>query len=131
MALGLIDADWTAWYRLFSRERFDEARLAQCLFQETLAHVLPSEPYVVGIDSTQIPRSSMKMPGAGWLKAPRTPPFRPGIHRAQRFENGSWLTPQEDGFSRAVPLRFLPIPTEKVVPSDAAPCREWEGGCAF
>lgn len=131
LALGLTDADWSAWYRLFSRERFDEEQLARCLFQETLAHVDSSQPYVVGIDGTQVPRSSVKMPGTSWLKAPRTPPFRPGIHRAQRFLDGAWLTPLEAGYSRAVPLRFLPILPEKAVPADASPCREWEGGLQF
>lgn len=131
LALGLTDADWSAWYRLFSRERFDEERLAHCLFQETLVHADPSQPYVVGIDGTQVPRSSVKMPGTSWLKAPRTPPFKVGIHRAQRFLNGAWLTPLEAGYSRAVPLRFLPILPEKAVPADASPCREWEGGLHF
>lgn len=131
LALGLTDEDWTAWYRLFSRERFDVEQLSHCLFQETLMHADPSQPYVVGVDGTQIPRSSEKMSGTCWLKAPRTPPFRVGIHRAQRFLNGAWLIPLEDGYSRAVPLRFLPILPEKAVPADVPPCREWEGALYF
>lgn len=131
LALGLTDADWSAWYRLFSRQRFDEERLAQCLFRETLAHVDPQQPYVVGVDGTQVPRSSLKMPGTSWLKAPRTPPFRVGIHRAQRFLHGAWLVPQESGYSRAVPLRFLPIFPEKAIPAEGPACREWEGGLAY
>lgn len=131
LALGLTDADWSAWYRLFSRARFDEERLAQCLFQETLVHVDPSQPYVVGMDGTQVPRSSQKMPGTSWLKAPRTPSFRVGIHRAQRFLHGAWLTPQEAGYSRAIPLRFVPILPEKAVPASVPPCREWQGGMQF
>jgi hypothetical protein len=132
MALGLTDADWSAWYRLFSRERFDEEHLAHCLFGETLEHVDVLQPYVVGVDGTQVPRSSMKMPGTSWLKAPRTPPFRVGIHRAQRFLQGAWLTPVEAGYSRAVPLRFLPIFPEKAIPAASVPpCREWEGGLAY
>ena len=131
LALGLTDADWSAWYRLFSRERFDEERLAQSLFWETLVHVELTQPYVVGMDGTQIPRSSQKMPGTSWLKAPRTPSFRAGIHRAQRFLHGAWLTPQEVGYSRAIPLRFVPILPEKAVPADTPPCREWQGGLQF
>jgi len=131
LALGLTDADWSAWYRLFSRERFDEEQLARCLFRETLGHVDPSQPYVVGMDGVQVPRSSLKMPGTSWLKAPRTPPFRVGIHRAQRFLHGAWLTPVEAGYSRAVPLRFLPIFPEKAVPATVPPCREWQGGLAY
>jgi hypothetical protein len=131
LALGLTDADWSAWYRLFSRERFDEERLAQCLLGETLVQVDSAQPYGVGMDGMQVPRSSVKMPGTSWLKAPRTPPFRPGIHRAQRFLHGAWLTPLEAGYSRAIPLRFLPIFPEKAVPAQVPPCREWEAGLSY
>jgi hypothetical protein len=85
LALGLTDGDWSAWYRLFSRGRFEEEQLANCLLAETLAHVTVEEAYVIATDGVQIPRSSRKMPGTSWLKAPRTPVFRVGIHRAQRF----------------------------------------------
>lgn len=131
LALGLTDADWTAWYRLFSCERFDEERAAACLMAETVIHVPVDEPYVVAPDGVQIPRNSRKMPGTSWLKAPRTPVFRVGIHRAQRFVHGAWLTPIVDGFSRAIPLRFLPAFPEKAVPSVAEPCREWQAGLRF
>lgn len=128
LALGLTDADWSAWYRLFSRKRYDEEGLAHCLFGEVLQHVPAVQPFVVGMDGMQIPRSSVKMPGTSWLKAPRTPPFRMGIHRAQRFLHGAWLTPVEAGYSRAVPLRFLAIPPEKAVPGQTSPRPEWQGG---
>ncbi len=131
LALGLTDADWSAWYRLFSRERFSEEQLARCLFEETLAHVPPSELYVVSIDGMQVPRSSMKMPGTSWLKCPRTPPFKVGIHRAQRFLDGAWLVPQEAGYSRAIPLRLLPILPEKAVQANVPRSSECEGGARF
>jgi len=131
LALGLTDADWSAWYRLFSRPRVDEEQLAQCLLAETLVHTLADEPYVVAADGVQIPRNSRKMPGTSWLKAPRTPVFRLGIHRAQRFVHGAWLTPQVEGFSRAIPLRFLPAFTPKAVPAAVQPCREWQAGLQF
>jgi hypothetical protein len=60
------------------------------------------------------------MAGTSWLKAPRTPVFKVGIHRAQRFVHASWLTPMQEGYSRAIPIRFLPAHTP--------PQREWEAG---
>ena len=33
------------------------------------------------------------MPGTSWLKAPRTPQWKPGIHRAQRFFHLAALLP--------------------------------------
>ena len=132
MSLGLTDSDWSAWYRLFSQARFREAAVAGCLLRETLVSVPAAAPYVVGVDGTQVPRSSRKMPGTSWLKAPRTPVFYTGIHRAQRFVHGAWLTPCDDGYSRAVPLRFLPAFPPKAVPvAGTPPRREWEAGHAF
>jgi len=131
MALGMLDGDWSAWYRMFSRERFEEEPLARTLLGETLKEVPENEPYVVGVDGVQIPRSSLKMPGTSWLKAPRTPVFKVGIHRAQRFLHGSWLTPMQGGYSRAIPLRFLPAFPPKAKPANVLPQREWEAGLAF
>lgn len=131
LALGLSDTDWTAFYRLFSRPRFEEVRLAGCLFGETLAQCSPDEPYVAGIDGTQVPRTSHKLPGSSWLRAPRTPVFKKGIHRAQRFLHGAWLPAVVAGYTRAIPLRFLPAFPAKARPAEAPPCKEWEAGLAF
>ena len=131
MALGITDGDWSSWYRLFSRGRYEERKVAKIFFRETIAHTSEEEPYVVGVDGVQIPRSSLKMPGTSWLKAPRTPVFKVGIHRAQRFLHGSWLTPMEDGYSRAIPLRFLPAFPPKAKPANVPAQTEGEAGLSF
>lgn len=131
LTLGLTDTDWSAMYRLFSRERYKEEEMARCLLRESVGHVSEEELYVVGTDGTQIGRSSQRMPGSAWLKSARSPVFKPGIHRAQRFVHGCWFTPMEKGFSRAIPLRFLPAFPEKAVKAEAAPCKEWEAGVAY
>jgi hypothetical protein len=59
LALGLTERDWSAFYRLFSRARFEEETLANCLLRETLAHVPAKEAYMVGMDGTSIHRSSL------------------------------------------------------------------------
>jgi hypothetical protein len=131
LSLGQTDGDWSGWYRLFSRERFDEAQLNGVLVRETLEEVPATEPYVVGLDGTQISRSSLKMPGTSWLKSPRSPAFRPGIERAQRFLTGAWLTPLENGYSRAIPIRFIPAFPPKAVTSQEPARREWEAGLVY
>jgi len=131
LALGITDGDWSAWYRLFSRKRFEEEKLADCLLEQTVPHVPESEPYVAAIDGTSIHRSSLKMPGTSWLRDSRFSAFRPGIHRAQRFLHGAWLTPLQEGFSRAIPLRFLPAYPEKANPAETPHRREWEAGLVF
>lgn len=131
MVLGITDGDWSSWYRLFSQRRYKEETVAKIFLQETVRHTSCQEPYVVGADGVQIPRSSLRMPGTSWLKAPRTPVFKVGIHRAQRFMHGAWLTPMEAGYSRAIPLRFLPAFPPKAKPAGVASQTEGEAGLSF
>lgn len=129
VALGLTDSDWSAFYRLFGeKSRIDYEALTGCFFEATLSHISPPDPYVAVVDGVQLPRHSHKMPGSCWLKSPRTPPFMPGIHRAQRFMHlAGLLPPNEEGYSRALPLRFEPAFTEKAVPAEGfEPNKEWE-----
>ena len=140
LALGLWECDWSAWYRLFSCGRFDEAGSGAVLLRESLAHVTAEEPYVVGTDGVRIPRSSTTLAGTSWLPALTTAFFRRGLQRAQRFVHGAWLTPLESGYSRAIPLRFVPAFPAKAVAAQMgkgkavttiAACREWEAGLQF
>lgn len=128
LALGITDDDWSAWYRLFSHQRFEEAKAAEVMLETVLESQEEHEPFVTGIDGFQVPRCSQKMPGSGWLRALNTAPFKPGIHRAQRFVEGSWLTPIENGYSRAIPLRCMAAFTITAVRSAVSPLREWEAG---
>src|SRR5512133_256451 len=131
-SLGLGAEDWSAWYRLWERpKRFVEEQAAVVLLGVTLRWVPARELYVIGVDATQVARDSRRMEGTSWLKNPRTPPWKVGIHRAQRFLNGSWLTPLAAGFCRAIPLRFLPAFPDKAVLRVQAPHKEHLAGLAF
>jgi len=129
-ALGATDQDWGAWYRLFSRPRFAEAVLAGQLLVETLRHVAEPMPYVTTVDGVRIPRSGQRVAGSSWWPGQNTAPFDRGLTRGQRFVEVAWLTPTEDSYCRAVPLRWWPAPTERAVPCAAKPCKEWEAGLA-
>lgn len=131
MTLGLTEQDWSAWYRLFSETRFNYEAASAGLLSESLRYVGEDELYVVAGDATQTPRSSRKMEGAGWLRNMRTPPFMVGIHAAQRWFNGSWMLPAEQGYSRAIPLRWMPAFTEKSEPQTVEPMKEWEACLHF
>jgi hypothetical protein len=130
LALGLCDADGSAFYRLFSAPRLEYDVLTRCYLRETLAVIPAQGPYVTVVDGVQIPRSSLHMPGTSWLKNPRTPPFKPGIHRAQRFAHLAALLPRWDGYSRALPLRFVLAAPAKAVLGAAEPATEWEAARA-
>lgn len=127
---GKGNEDWSAAYRLFRHERVDLERLRRHLLRRLAPGPVTRRPLTVVLDATQLPRSSARMVGVGWLKAPRTPPWKPGIHRAQRWVGLSVLLPRSGrGESRAVPLWFVPAPSPsaRVWPGQP-PCREWEAG---
>src|SRR5215218_2879417 len=104
VALGLGAADWSGFYRLFAAPRLDYDRLTRCLPREALPLLGAAEatPLLVAVDGVQVPRSSRTMPGTSWLKHPQTPPFKPGIHRAQRFVELDLLP--------ALPAKAVPVP---------------------
>ncbi len=68
-ALGLVEVDWSAFYRLFGRERLAYDALCRTLLRQTLALAPADAPYLVAVDGTTIPRRSKTMPGTGWLRA--------------------------------------------------------------
>ena len=63
LTLGLHDVDWSAWYRLFSRGRFDALKAGEEMIRHTLEHVEETRPYVVVGDGVKVYRHSRKMPG--------------------------------------------------------------------
>jgi hypothetical protein len=125
LVLGVTEQDWSGWYRLFSVPRLAVDALDAELVRQTLAEVPASGPYVVAVDGVQVPRWSLRLPGTSWLKAPRTPRWKPGIHRAQRFFHLAALLPiTRQGYSRALPLRWVPAFPPKAVPSKTEPRTE-------
>ncbi|HEX2908139.1 MAG TPA: hypothetical protein VHO69_14815 [Phototrophicaceae bacterium] len=131
-AVGLVVDDWSAWYRVWEKPgRFVEELVGRVLLRESLKHVAAHEPYLIGIDGTQVWRASHQLEGSAWLKCRRNPPWKVGIHRAHRFLNGSWLTPLRAGFWRAIPLRFLAAFPEKAVLKTHLACKEQQAGVSF
>src|ERR687886_804125 len=59
-----------------------------------------------------------------WRMQPPTPPWKPGIHRAQRYLHLAALLPRWQGDSRALPLRFVPAFPPKAVAGAADPRSE-------
>lgn len=131
LTLGLTDEEHCSWYRLFSKQRFPIEGACESLVREVLRQVPESEPLMTGGDGFPVARSSLKMPGTSWLRGLRTAKFRPGIQRVQRFFEGSWLTPLENGYSYAIPLRCLAAFTEKAVAGAESPCTEVGAGLKF
>lgn len=127
---GLGQQDWSAAYRLFSRSRVDLEVLRRGLVWQVTRRWPRRRPLLVVLDGTQLGRTSRRLVGVGWLKAPRSPHWKPGIHPAQRWVGLSALLPiSPRGMSRTVPLWFAPAPTPTAQPwPDHPPVREWEAG---
>jgi hypothetical protein len=122
VALGLGAHDWSAWYRLFNRERVRVPVLQRQVVRALVAQLAPGAPLVVALDATQLPRSSWRFPGVGWTRAPRAPHWHPGLHQAQRLEVLSGLLPRSAaGDSRAVPIRATYLRSPQTRPIGAVP----------
>jgi hypothetical protein len=130
VVLGLVASDWSSWYRVL-KKRIDMLALSGVLFESTLEHVTPDQPYIISVDGLQVPRTGRKIEGSSWLHNPVSPVFKRGIHRAQRFLHGAWFTPAEKGYSRAIPLRLLPAFTHKARRQVFDACKEWEAALSF
>lgn len=128
VALGLVQDDWTAFYRILEQPRLDREELVRCLLGETLTHTPLEGPYAVVVDGVHVPRHSRTMPGTSWAKDAHTPAWKPGIRRAQRFVDIAWLTPPSpSGYRRAVPIEWAAALPEKAVrPVDVPAQKEWE-----
>lgn len=129
-ALGQVEGDWAATYRLFGAPRVDFAEAGARLLAGTLPLSDAATPYLVALDATLVPRHSRTMPGTGWFRAPGTAPFRRGLCRAQRFVGLHWVAlPSREGYSRAVPLRWLAAFSPSAVPAPGHPPeKEWAAG---
>lgn len=114
------------FYRLFSQKRFCEERIAPILLQQTLTHIPTDTPLVLACDGTQTPRTGKHIEGTGWGRNHRNPPFMVGIHQMQRWLHMGIFLPVQNGFTRLIPLRFLPAFTEKSKRQVYEARKEWE-----
>lgn len=131
VATGHGGRDWTAWYRLFNRQRIDWSRAQTQLVRELSRELEGDDPLVVVLDATQLPRTGKRMPGIGWGRNPFNPAWKPGIWRSQRWVGIHGLLPRSaDGKSRALPLRFVPAPAPTATPG-ITPCPEWQAGATL
>ena len=120
-ARGGQHGDWTADYRLYSRDgRVDESKLFGAVRRELLAHLPPDQALVVGLDDTIVRKSGRHIHGAGFKRDPLGPAFQTNLVMAQRYLQLSAAWPLPGGGARLVPLDFLHAPTPAKPPKKAA-----------
>lgn len=67
LTLGIVDEDWSAFYRIFSEGRFVEEENGAVMLGEALSEVPETDLFVTGQDGFHVPRCSLTMPGSGWM----------------------------------------------------------------
>ena len=119
--------DWSADYRLFSRDQWEAEELFIPVARGLLAFLRPTEPLVTALDDTLLKKSGPKTPGVAYRRDPLSPPFHVNFIRGQRFIQLSGLLPADasPGPARAIPLRFQHVPPV-AKPRWSAPPEAWK-----
>ena len=112
---GRLAQDWTADYRMYSRERIEPDALFASVRQNLLDHLPQGAPAVVALDDTRIRKSGRKVSGAKYTRDPLGPPFQVNLIWAQRFLQLS-MASAADGQARMVPIgwRHAPHPPKPI-----------------
>lgn len=120
-ASGRQFADWSADYRLFSRDRWDTANLFAPIIRGILALSPDDAPFIGAMDDTFIHKTGAKIPGTGYGRDPMSPPFQVNLIRGQRFLQLSGILPPPEvpGPARAIPVRFQHVPPVPKPPKNA------------
>lgn len=105
--------DWSADYRLYSKERVKTDLLFAPVRERVLGALKPGQPIVVAMDDTRLKKSSRKTPGVKYVRDPLGPPFHVNLILAQRFIQTSMAWPGEEGQARMVPIDFTHAPGVK------------------
>lgn len=129
---GLITAsgrqwdDWSADYRLLSKERFNPDRVFAVVRRGVVEGLARQAPLVVAMDDTATRKDGRKIPGTGWRRDPLGPAFRTNFIWGRRFLQLSAIVPagREDAPSRAIPIGLHHAPSVKK-PSRNAPDEVW------
>jgi hypothetical protein len=110
---GRAQADWTADYRLYSRERVDPTLLFRHALREVEAQLRPQAPLVIALDDTLVRKSGPHIFGVGYKRDPLGPAFQTNLVRGQRFLQLAAAWPGPDGQAQMIPIDFTHAPTPK------------------
>lgn len=111
--------DWSAHYRLYSRDRVDEASLFASVREALMGDLPPEQPLVVAMDDTLVRKRGTRIAGVGWKRDPLGPAFQTNLVRGQRHLQFSAAWPLEQGSARMVPIGWFHAPSAAKPPKDA------------
>lgn len=100
-------SDWTADYRLYSEDRFDEDRIFGEVRSEIEQLGGADAPLVVAMDDSLLRKTGPKIPGCRYQRDPLSPPFHVNFVRGLRVLQISAAVPQgTEGAARLIPVDF-------------------------
>jgi hypothetical protein len=126
-ACGRQFVDWSADYRLFSRDAWQAHELFSPITRGVLELTPQAAPLVTAMDDTHLKKSGTHIPGVAYRRDPLSPAFHTNLIRAQRFLQLSALLPndQPSGSARAIPIAYQHVPPVPK-PKKTAPELEWK-----
>ena len=98
--------DWSADYRLYSQDRFDERAVfgqVRAAVEQTLQE---DQPLVVAMDDSLLRKTGRKIQGVRYQRDPLSPPFHVNFIRGLRVLQISAAVSQGGGTARMVPIDF-------------------------
>jgi hypothetical protein len=119
---GRQHMDWTADYRMYSRERIDCENIFGQIRKEVLA-MNDKKLLITALDDSLLPKTGKKIPGVKFARDPMGPPFQVNFVRGQRVIQMSAAV-SEDGQSRMIPVIFRDASTPNK-PGRSAPAEAW------
>ena len=119
--------DWTADYRLYSRDVWEARDLFGPITRGLVDLLPPGAPFVAAMDDTHLKKTGTRIPGVKYKRDPLSPAFHTNFIRAQRFLQVSGLLPNTDppGSARAIPIAYEHVPPV-AKPKKNAPAEEWK-----
>ncbi len=102
---GRQHIDWTADYRMYSRERIDCTEVFGQIRKEVRALNEGNPVMVTALDDSLLRKSGKKIPGVKFARDPMGPPFHVNFVRGQRVIQLSAAV-SEDGRARMIPVIF-------------------------
>lgn len=126
-ACGRQFVDWSADYRLFSKDKWEPNSLFIPVVRGVLDQLPEDEPFATALDDTMLRKTGTKIPGVGYRRDPLSPPFHTNLVRGQRFIQLSASLPAGEpcGQARAIPVRFEHSPSAPK-PKKSAPDKAWD-----
>lgn len=103
--------DWSADYRFYAEDRFEEDKLFAKVRSEVEKLSKPEEPLVVAMDDSLLRKCGRKIHGSRYQRDPLSPPFHTNLVRGLRVLQISAAVPQgSQGAARMIPVDFCHAP---------------------